>query len=93
MGVLYIPNTLAVVKGCPNPDGAKKMIDYLLRAETEAKLAEGGGFQIPLNPDVKAKLPPALMSPNQVKPMAVDFEKSADLWDDVQSFLRDEFAR
>lgn len=93
MGVLYIPNTLAVVKGCPNADGAKKMIDYLLRSETEAKLAEGGGFQIPLNPEVKAKLPSALLKPSQVKPMAVDFEKAADLWDDVQAFLRDEFAR
>lgn len=93
MGVLYIPNTLAVVKGAPNSNGAKRMIDYLLRAETEAKLAEGGGFQIPLNPNVKAKLPLALRTPSQVKPMAVDFEKAADLWDDVQAFLRDEFAR
>jgi iron(III) transport system substrate-binding protein len=93
MGVLYIPNTLAVVKGAPNPDGAKRMIDYLLRAETEAKLAEGGGFQIPLNPKVTAKLPASLLVPGQVKTMAVDFEKAADYWDDAQAFLRDEFAR
>ncbi|MBX3400908.1 MAG: extracellular solute-binding protein [Gemmataceae bacterium] len=91
MGVLYIPNTLAVVKGAPNPDGAKRMIDYLLRAET--KLAEGGGYQIPLNPKVRAKLPASLLVPSQVKPMAVDFEMAADLWDEVQAFLRDEFAR
>ena len=64
MGVLYIPNTVAVVKGCPNPAGAKKLVDYLLRPETEAKLAEGGGFQIPLNPKVKANLPPALLTPD-----------------------------
>jgi iron(III) transport system substrate-binding protein len=93
MGTLYIPNTLALVKGCPNPEGAKKLIDYLLRPETESRLAEGGGFQIPLNPNVKAKLPPALLTPSQVKPMAVDFEKAADLWDETQAFLRDEFAR
>ncbi len=93
LGVLYIPNTLAVVKGGPNPAGAKKLIDALLRAETEAKLATGGGFQIPLNPTVKADLPEALLTPTQAKPMAVDFEKAADLWDDAQAFLRDEFAR
>lgn len=91
MGLLYIPNTLAVVKGAPNPDGAKRMIDYLLRAET--KLAEGGGYQIPLNPKVRANLPASLLVPGQVKTMAVDFEKAADLWDEVQAFLRDEFAR
>ena len=93
LGVLYIPNTLAVVKGCPNPVGAKRLVDFLLRPETEAKLAEGGGFQIPLNPNVKADLPKALLTPTQVKPMAVNFDKAADLWDDTQAFLRDEFAR
>lgn len=93
LGVLYIPNTLAVVKGCPNPAGAKQLIDFLLRPETEAKLAAGGGFQIPLNPNVTADLPKALLTPTQVKPMGVDFDKAADLWDDTQAFLRDEFAR
>jgi iron(III) transport system substrate-binding protein len=93
MGTLYIPNTLALIKGAPNPDGGKKLIDYLLRSETEARLAEGGGFQIPLNPNVKTNLPPALLTPSQVKPMAVDFEKATDLWEETQAFLRDEFAR
>lgn len=93
LGVLYIPNTVAVVKGGPNPDGARRLIDYLLSPATEAKLAEGGGFQIPLNPNVKTNLPPALLIPSQVKPMAVDFEKAADRWDEAQAFLRDEFAR
>jgi iron(III) transport system substrate-binding protein len=93
LGVLYIPNTLAVVKGGPNPAGAKKLVDYLLRPETEAKLATGGGFQIPLNPEVKADLPKALLTPSQAKAMAVDWEKAADLWDETQTFLRDEFAR
>jgi iron(III) transport system substrate-binding protein len=93
MGVLYIPNTLAVVKGGPNPTGAKRLVDHLLRAETEAKLAAGGGFQIPLNPEVRATLPKALLTPTRAKAMAVDFEKAADLWDEAQAFLRDEFAR
>jgi iron(III) transport system substrate-binding protein len=93
MGVLYIPNTVAVVKGCPNPAGAKKLIDFLLTPETEAKLATGGGFQIPLNPGVKADLPKAVLTPSQAKAMAVDFDLAADLWDEAQAFLRDEFAR
>lgn len=92
LGVLYIPNTVAIVKGCPNSAGAKQLVDYLLRSETEAKLAVGGGFQIPLNPNVKADLPTALIPPSKVKPMAVDWERAADLWDEAQAFLRDEFA-
>lgn len=93
LGVLYIPNTLAVVKGSPNPAGAKKLLDYLLRPETEAMLATGGGFQMPLNPEVKVGLPKALLTPSQVKAMAVDFDRAADLWDEAQTFLREEFAR
>jgi iron(III) transport system substrate-binding protein len=91
LGVTYIPNTLAVVKGSPNPAAASVLVDYLLRPETETALAEGGGFQIPLNPNVKAKLHPALVTPSQVKIMAVDFEKAADLWEETQRFLRNEF--
>jgi ABC-type Fe3+ transport system substrate-binding protein len=37
---------VAVVKGSPNPAGARQLVDYLLRPETEGKLATGGGFQI-----------------------------------------------
>lgn len=93
LGVLYIPNTVAVIKGCPNPDGAKRLVDHLMRPETEAKLATGGGFQIPLNPRATADLPAALVTPSQVKVMTVDWDRAADLWDEAQAFLRDEFAR
>lgn len=93
LGVLYIPNTVAVVKGCPNPAGAQKLVDYLLRPETEAKLAAGGGFQIPLNPRARADLPAGLVPPDRVKVMAVDWDRAADRWDEAQAFLRDEFAR
>jgi iron(III) transport system substrate-binding protein len=93
LGVLYIPNTVALVKGGPNPAGGQKLIEYLLRPETEVRLAEGGGFQIPLNPNVKAILPAAVVTPDRAKRMAVDWEKAADLWDEVQTFMRDEFAR
>jgi iron(III) transport system substrate-binding protein len=93
LGALLIPNTLMIVKGGPNPAGAKRLVDYLLSPDVERRLAEGGGFQIPLNPEVKANLHPALVRPEQVKAMAVDWERASDLWDEAQAFLRDEFAR
>jgi iron(III) transport system substrate-binding protein len=87
LGTLFIPNTLAVVKDGPNADGARKLVDYLLRPETERRLAEGGGFQIPLNASVEAKLPAGLLTPKDVKPMAVDFDRAADHWEECQRFL------
>jgi iron(III) transport system substrate-binding protein len=93
LGVLYIPNTVAVVKGCPNPAGAKQLVDYLLSAEIEAKLAEGPSHQFPINPNAKAKLPAILATPDQVKVMQVDWEKAADRWKESQQFLAEEFGR
>jgi iron(III) transport system substrate-binding protein len=91
LGTLFIPNTLAVIANGPNPAAARTLVDYLLRPETEARLAEGGGFQIPLNPAVSARLPDGLLTPGQVKPMAADFETAADRWDETQAFLREVF--
>lgn len=93
LGVLYIPNTVAVVKDCPNADGAKKLVDYLLSDEVEGKLAEGPSHQIPLNPKVTAKLPAGLLPPEKAKVMQVDWERAADRWDESQRFLADEFGR
>jgi iron(III) transport system substrate-binding protein len=93
MGTLYIPNTVCILKGAPNPDGARQLVDYLLSAEVEGKLAEAGGHQIPFNPAVRDRLPAAVETPPAVKPMDVDFFRAADLWDEVQDFVRQEFAR
>src|SRR5262245_23522137 len=92
MGTLFIPNTVALIKGSPNGDGGRKLIDFLLSAEIEARLAECESHQIPLNPKVEAKLPAAIRTPKVAHPMAVDFEKAADAWDRAQTFLRNEFA-
>lgn len=93
LGVLFIPNTVALIKGGPNSAGGRKLIDYLLSPATEQRLANAGGYQIPLNPTAPADLPAALAPVRTAKPMQVNFEKAAALWDEVQTFLRDEFAR
>ncbi len=92
LGTLFIPNTVALIKNCPNPDGGRKLIDFLLSTEIEAKLAENESHQIPLNPEVKATLPPEILTPSQVHPMQVDFEKAADMWQRSQTFLRMTFS-
>jgi iron(III) transport system substrate-binding protein len=97
MGTLFLPNTVAVVRGCPNPEGGRKLVDFLLSAEVEKRLAEAASRQIPLNPEVTADLPKEIERPagsgGSVKAMQVDFDKAADLWEEVQTFLRNEFAR
>jgi iron(III) transport system substrate-binding protein len=91
MGVLFIPNTLAILKDCPNPEGARRLVDYLLSAEVEEALAKADSHQIPFRPEVNVELPPPLATPPAVKAMQVDFYKAAELWDQAYEFLRREF--
>jgi len=93
LGTLFIPNTVALIRGAPNLDGGRKLIDFLLSVEVEAKLAENASHQIPLNPQVKANLPESILTPKDVHVMDVDFEKAADRWEHSQTFLRNVFAR
>jgi iron(III) transport system substrate-binding protein len=90
MGTLFIPNTLSIIKDCPHPEAARKLVDYLLRAETETRLAQSGSAQIPLNPEVNVEL--KVETPRTVKAMNVDFAAAADAWDSAATFIRDEFA-
>jgi iron(III) transport system substrate-binding protein len=81
-GVMYIPNSLVLVKDCKHPETGKKLIDWLLRPATEARLAKGSTAQIPVRPDVP--VPDHVRRPDQVgKTMPVDWDrvgKEYDKW-------------
>ena len=89
LGTLLIPNTLAIVRGCPHPAAARRLVDYLLSPEVEGCLAAGESAQIPLNP--KVLVPVRLKMPRTMKTMQVDFAAAAEKWDAAAGFLRDEF--
>ncbi len=91
-GVLFIPNTAAMIKNCPHPEAAKKLIDYLLSPAVEEALAQSESRQIPLNPQVKIALPKGLETPQTVTPLPVDFAQAAETWSASQAFLVKEFA-
>ena len=91
MGTLFIPNTLAVIKGAPHSELAQQLVDYLLSPSVEAALARGRSAQIPLNPDVQ--VPPRVASPATVRAMTVDFQQAAERWDTAAPFLREVFVR
>lgn len=89
---LFIPNTVAMIKGCPNPAGAKKLIDFLLSPEVETKLAQSESRQIPLNPQVKLDTIKHLEGVRSVRALPVDFVKAAESWNQSQEFLVKEFS-
>jgi iron(III) transport system substrate-binding protein len=89
LGTLFIPNTLAIIKGCPHPAEARKLVDFLLTAGVEEALANGPSAQIPLN--VATSVKSRVQSPDPVKAMQVDFAAAAKQWDAAARFINDEF--
>lgn len=89
MGTLFIPNTVSMIRGGPHPDHARRLIDYLLSPEVETKLSRAASAQIPLNPRVNAAA--RVETPRTVHAMPVDFAQAAAHWDEVVTFLRDDF--
>ena len=90
LGTLFIPNTLAVIKGAPHPQAAEVLADHVLSPEVEATLANGPSAQIPLLKSTQTSA--RVESPRTVHAMEVDFEAAAKLWDRVAEFLAAEFA-
>ena len=90
IGTLLIPNTLAIVKNCPNPERAKKLVDRLLRADIEERLATGASAQIPLSSmvDLKSRVEPR---DRELKIMRADFGSAAQTWDKAAKFLAKTF--
>ena len=86
VGTLFIPNTVAVIKNGPNPENARRLVDYLLSPAVEAKLAAGPSAQIPLNPAVQAEV--RVETPKTIRAMEIDFAKAAARWEAAAGFIR-----
>ena len=89
IGTLFIPNTLSVVKDCPNPEGAEKLIDYLLSVEVETTLSNGPSAQIPLNTKFAGQA--RVKTPRQIKPMTVDFAEAARQFKQAAKYIEEHF--
>jgi iron(III) transport system substrate-binding protein len=91
-GTLVIPNSVAMIKGAPHPEAARKLIDYILSPEIEEKLSFASSAQIPIRPGVKkpdhVKVPGA-----DFRAMKVDFERAAEEYEKRQEFFREVFLK
>jgi iron(III) transport system substrate-binding protein len=90
IGTLFIPNTLAILKGAPHAEAARALADYLLSPEVESALANGPSAQIPLLRSTTTRA--RVETPWTIHAMDADFEAAAQIWDKVAAFLAEEFA-
>ncbi len=89
IGTLVMPNAVVLIADGPNPQGGKRVIDYLLRPETEAALARGEAAQMPLRGDVELPEGFRFQNVSELNTMAVDYGKLADKLDELShGFLK-----
>ncbi len=86
IGCLVLPNAAVLIKGGPNPENGKKLIDYVLSSETERKLAFADCAQIPLHKGVET--PDDVIKIEELKSMKVDFEVVAEKLQEIQPYLK-----
>lgn len=85
-GLLLIPNAVALIRGGPNPDNARRLIEYLVSKDTERKLGLADCAQIPLHADVK---PPVELKPiDQLRVMPVNYAELGAKLQAIQPLLK-----
>jgi iron(III) transport system substrate-binding protein len=86
LGTLVVPNTASLIKNSPHLENGKKLIDYLLTREVEAKLAQSCA-QMPLLPN--AIEVPGVISLEKIVPMKIDYAQTAQKLEEIQPFLKE----
>ena len=86
IGTLILPNAVMLIRGSPNPDNGKQLIDYLLSKETERKLASSDAAQIPLHGGVEA--PPHVPRIENLRAIEINYAEVAQKMTEIQPYLK-----
>jgi len=88
MGVLVIPNTVALIAGAPHEKEGQRLIDFLLSEETEEYLAQCRSAQIPLRPGVEK--PGKVLDLEKLRVMDISYPQIAQTLPDSTRFVHEE---
>jgi iron(III) transport system substrate-binding protein len=86
LGCFLVPNAVVLIAQAPHLELGKKLIDYLLSRETEAKLARSDAAQVPLHSGVEG--PPELLPIDKLKVTQVKYTEIAAKLQEIQPSLK-----
>lgn len=90
MGTLVIPNTVARIKGGPNPQQALKFIEFIISARAEQMLTDDEWIQIPVHEEVEGL---EIIESADIKIMQADFNKAFEFLKKSKTDLTGYFIR
>lgn len=85
LGTLVIPTSVVLMAKAPHPDAGRRLVDYLLSAEAERRMAEAAAH-MPLRPGVPA--PAGVGRVSDIRAMDVDYARVAEDMERIQPSLR-----
>jgi iron(III) transport system substrate-binding protein len=74
-GTFLIPNTVALLADAPHPEAGRRLVDFILSRQVEARLAASDSAQIPVRADVPR--PAHVADPAALKVLEVDWSAVA----------------
>ena len=86
MGTLFMPTTVVLINGGPDTAAGRRLIDCLLSAEVERRMAEEAAH-MPLRSDVET--PAGVRRAGDLRAMTVDYPRVAETMGTIQPWLRD----
>ncbi|MEA3443421.1 MAG: extracellular solute-binding protein [Bacteroidota bacterium] len=86
IGSLIMPNTVNLIKKSPHSENGKKLMNYLLSKQTEAKLAKSCA-QMPLHKGVE--IPENIPSLDNIVPMKIDYDMASKKLEEIQNYLKE----
>jgi len=85
MGSLVMPTTVVLLRGAPHAENGRKLVDFLLSAETERRMAEAAAH-MPLRDGVPT--PKTVKRVGEIRAMAVDYARVASEMERIQPWLK-----
>lgn len=77
IGTMLIPNSIAILQGGPDPDGARRLVERILATSTEALLAAAESAQIPLRAEVQGPKDPEILRYGSFRQLDWDLDWTA----------------
>lgn len=91
LGACIIPNTVAVIRGGPNPKNAKRLVDFLLSEHVERMLAKSDSHNSPVRSTID--VPKGVLRLTDIHLMSVDYDRAAERIPETTAFLQDIFLK
>lgn len=91
IGTMLFSNTIALVKGGPNPENAKKLADFLLSKKVEGLLAASKSAHIPVRADVPGPTVEAILPIAKFRHMKWDTKKTAETMEESAKLFAQRF--